>query len=454
MSPTLIANPYASSGPVGYTPAQIRHAYGFDRISFGDVVPADGSGQTIAIVDAYDDPTIAADLHAFDARFGLPDPALIKVNQSGGTQYPAPNVLWAEEISLDVEWAHAIAPGARILLVEATTSLFTAVDYARHQPGVSVVSMSWGYRESSGETSVDAYFTTPSGHAGVTFVAGSGDSGTISYPAASPNVVAVGGTRLTIDSAGDYLGETAWSGSGGGISAYEPTPAYQVGPSTSGRRTHPDVAYDADPSTGVAVYDSYSFGPATPWSSVGGTSAAAPQWSALIAIVNQVRAWEGRASLDGRSQTLPLLNQLPTSALHDITSGQNAHFSAGVGYDLVTGRGSPVAQQAATWLVSTNVAPVTESIFLTGPDVNLYLDQYVTGKGWAWINMGNPGVRLTGDPVVLISAGASAMGSVLPGAIEGDPSSPIPRPRHRVPGYALRSPMDDEEWDALAECLA
>jgi len=245
-SPTYIldhsagsANPAVSSSPVGYTPAQISHAYGFDQI------PLTGASQTIAIVDAYDDPTITADLHAFDQQLGLSDPVLTKVNQSGGTSYPARDSGWGVEISLDVEWAHAIAPGANILLVEANSNFYSdllaAVDYARNQPGVSVVSMSWGGSEFSGETSYDSHFTTPSGHAGVTFVASSGDSGTISDPAVSPHVVAVGGTTLTIGAGKSYVGETAWSGSGGGISAYEPRPGYQVGMSTSGWRTNPDV---------------------------------------------------------------------------------------------------------------------------------------------------------------------------------------------------------------------
>jgi subtilase family serine protease len=137
----------ATAGPTGYTPAQIRHAYGFDQVWFNGVA-GDGTGQTIAIVDAYDDPNVASDLHQFDAAFGLPDPSLTKVNEYGGFAPPAANATWAVEIALDVEWAHAIAPGARILLVEANSNsnadLFAAVTYAAEQPGVSVVSMSWG----------------------------------------------------------------------------------------------------------------------------------------------------------------------------------------------------------------------------------------------------------------------------------------------------------------------
>src|SRR5262249_2456702 len=148
--------------PVGYTASQIRHAYGIDQIA------GNGSGQTIAIVDAYNHPNIASDLHAFDVQFGLADPILTKVDQNGGTSYPATDSGWALEIALDVEWAHAVAPGANILLVEATsnslTDLLTAVDYARNYPGVSAVSMSWGSSEFSSEASNDYHFTTPAGH--------------------------------------------------------------------------------------------------------------------------------------------------------------------------------------------------------------------------------------------------------------------------------------------------
>jgi hypothetical protein len=356
------ATPFGTSGPTGYTPAQIRHAYGFDQISFNNgTIPGDGSGTTIAIVDAYDDPNIANDLHQFNLRFGLPDSPFTKVNQSGGSTPPAANAGWASEIALDVEWAHAIAPKASILLVEASSNsygnLFTAVRYAAQYPGVVAVSMSWGGSELSSETSYDSNFLTPSGHGGVTFLASSGDSGAPdSYPSASPNVVSVGGTTLNLDSAGNFLSETAWSGSGGGISSFEGQPSYQQGvvTQTSTRRANPDVAYDSNPNTGFPVYDSYNNGTVTPWSQFGGTSAAAPQWAALIAIADQGRALAGLGSLDSRSETLPKLYALPASDFHDITSGTSTgtpNYSAGPGYDLVTGRGSPYANRVVADLI-------------------------------------------------------------------------------------------------------
>jgi hypothetical protein len=257
------------------------------------------------------------------------------------------------EESLDVEWAHAMAPGANILLVEASndseTGLFSAVQWTANRPGVSVVSMSFGLAEQPSETSLDAIFTTPAGHEGVTFVAASGDEGTISYPAASPNVLAVGGTSLTVDSSGNYLSETAWSGSGGGVSAYEGEPGYQKSVQGTGQRTSPDVAYNASPSTGYWVYDSFD-NSQSPWQSVGGTSAGAPQWAALIAVADQGRALQGLGTLDGPSQTLPMLYSLPSSDFHDITTSGNASASAGPGYDQVTGRGSPYADRVVAAL--------------------------------------------------------------------------------------------------------
>jgi uncharacterized repeat protein (TIGR01451 family) len=353
-------------GPTGTTPSQIRHAYGFDQINFNNgTIPGDGTGETIAIVDAYDDPNAASDLHQFDAQFNLPDPTLTKVNQSGGTALPQPNAGWAVEIALDIEWAHAIAPKAKILLVEATdanvNNLVAGVAFAASQPGVVAVSNSWGAGEFAGENLYDGSFLTPTGHPGVTFLVSSGDSGApTSYPSVSPNVVSVGGTTLQMDAQGNILGESGWSGSGGGISSLESQPSYQNGVVTQSAtaRTNPDVAYNADPNTGYPIYDSYN---QPGWQEIGGTSAAAPQWAALIAIADQGRALAGQSSLNGLTQTLPLLYSLPATDFHDITAGGstgNPPLNCGPGYDLVTGRGSPLANLivAASTLPSTDMA--------------------------------------------------------------------------------------------------
>lgn len=370
--------------PQGYTPAQIRSAYGFDQLTWSNgTIKADGAGQTIAIVAAYNDPYIGSDLSRFDAQFGIPDPPqLIVANQYGGTRLPKTNGDWALEISLDVEWAHAIAPGANILLVEANSEsvsdLMAAVNLARSVPGVSVVSMSWGGNEWSRQLAYDRNFTTPAGHAGVTFVSASGDNGFgAEWPSSSPNVLAVGGTRLNLSgSAGTYAGETGWSGSGGGMSLVESEPTYQYVAQSTGTRTTPDVAYDANPSTGVAVYCSVPDSTGhSGWSEVGGTSAGTPQWAALVAIANQGRALNGYSSLDGPSQTLPGLYALYSapgtagygtysSIFHDIASGGSSFFSAAsAGYDLVTGLGSPRAAETILALLfpSTPIVPATVS---------------------------------------------------------------------------------------------
>jgi hypothetical protein len=360
------AAPHAVPGPTGLTPSQVRAANGFTQIT--DAGSANGAGTTIAIVDAYGDPTIAGDLHAFDQQFGLADPTLTRVNQTGGSTLPAGDAGWSVETSLDVEWAHAVAPAANILLVEASSSSFsdllTAVRYAAAQPGVVAVSMSWGGGEFSGESTYDSTFTTPAGHTGVTFVASSGDDGApVSYPSASPDVLSVGGTTLNLaDSTGDYGSESAWAGSGGGVSAYESQPSYQKGvvsAYSTTARTNPDVSYDADPNTGFPVYDSYANGTTNPWEQVGGTSDAAPQWAALVAIADQGRALAGEQPLDGPSQTLPMLYKLPSADFHDVTTGSSQGSPAepaGAGYDLATGRGTPVANLVVAGLVGSSTS--------------------------------------------------------------------------------------------------
>ena len=381
MHSNLVIKPAAtgsSSSIQGYTPAQIRQAYGFDKVSFSNgTVAANGAGQTIAIVDAYNDPNIAADLKTFDQQFGIAAPPSFSiVSQTGSsTKLPTTDTGWAGEISLDVEWAHAIAPAAKILLVEANSAtlddLMTAANYARHASGVTTVSMSWGgseffswsQGEFSGQTAYDPYFTTPGGHAGVTFVAAAGDSGSFSgieWPASSPNVLSVGGTSLTLDSSGNYSSETSWSSTTGGFSQIEVEPSYQSNVQNTGARATPDVAFNGDPNTGFATYDSLPDQGYSGWQEVGGTSAGAPQWAALVAIADQGRAILGQGSLDGASQTLPLLYSIyTTSTLTNYTNDFNdvvdptsthrgrfggaAYNPAVSGYDTATGLGSPHA---------------------------------------------------------------------------------------------------------------
>lgn len=318
------------------TPADIMKAYGFAR---SDV--ATGAGTTIALVDAYDDTTLTRDLATFSDQFGLPpctiaNGCLSQVDQSGGTAMPAPATQgtatsqgWLGETSLDVEWAHAMAPKAHLLVVEASsagTTLFSAVGYAASH--ASYVSMSWGGTETPAETSVDAAVFAP--HTGsVSFFASAGDTASqVSYPAASPDVVSVGGTTLTLAPTGSFASESAWSTGGGGCSAYERATAAQAAyptydqpaASCAGMRATPDVAADANPATGVAVYDS-----TTGWMQVGGTSLSAPLWA-------------GHAADAGIHVDASVVygHSIP---FYDVTTGSNGHQCV-AGYNLCDGLGS------------------------------------------------------------------------------------------------------------------
>ena len=315
------ASPFAGSGPSGYTPAQIRHAYGLDQLA-----NSDGAGTTIAIVDAFDAAQISPATFISSTcnsacRSGAHQGEPNRWKFAAGIQ-----LRLGCETSLDVEWARAIAPKANILLVEASSntnaSLFAAVSFAAKQRRRGFQSFS-SSEFSGGESGSDSTFSTPAGHTGVTFVASSGDSGApVSYPAVSPNVLSVGGTTLHLDSQGNLTSsETGWSGSGGGISTQETQPAYQHGVVTQSttRRTNPDVSYDADPNTGFPVYD--TFGTSSAWEQVGGTSDAAPQWAAIIAIADEGRILAGKTPLDGASQTLPMLYSMPASNFRDVSSG-------------------------------------------------------------------------------------------------------------------------------------
>ncbi|HEY4233402.1 MAG TPA: S53 family peptidase [Lacipirellulaceae bacterium] len=353
VTPNLdVINPLATlSTPSGLTPAQAKAAYGFSSVKFGSVT-GNGAGETIAIVDAYNDPNIKTDLAKFDATFGLAAPPSLKiVNQSGGTALPQNDRGWAGEIALDVEWAHAIAPAANILLVEAssatTSALDAALDYARNAAGVVAVSNSWGGSEYSTEKSQDVHFTTPAGHIGVTFTVAAGDNGAgAEYPSSSPDVLSVGGSTLLLNSSGTYSSESVWSGGGGGASRYEGLPSYQSSLGVA-MRGAPDVSYDANPYTGFAVYDSYG---GSGWAQYGGTSAGAPQWAALVAIADQGRALAGKESLANAQDALYSLSR---SDFHDIASGSNG-YRATTGYDLASGLGSPIANLVIRDLVAYN----------------------------------------------------------------------------------------------------
>jgi hypothetical protein len=432
---TLVA-PQGTTSPSGLAPDAVRSAYGIDSIVL-DGIEGDGTGQTIAIVAAYDNPNFvsstdsgfaSSDLARFDDYFGLDDPArFVKLDQNGGTDYPEANTSWATEIALDVEWAHAIAPAANIVLVEADSAsladIWTAIDTARNLDGVSVVSMSFGLEEFSGELAYDATFATPGGHTGVTFVAASGDNGSPGlYPAYSSNVIAVGGTTLT-QSDGTYVSETAWSGSGGGQSSYLTQPDYQDGVQSSGYRQSPDVAFDAAPTTGVAVYDSYGQSSSRPWITVGGTSLSAPCWAGLIAIANQLRVEQGYSSLDGASEALPALYSLSLTTYNDVTSGSNGGYSAAAGYDMVTGLGSPQADALIPALALWGIDSAPQVSTLSAADVTqigatsyTFTVTYADDVGIDISSLDNNDIRVTGpdgydELATLVSVSSSTDGS-------------------------------------------
>lgn len=317
-----IRAPDSVPGIPGYAPSDIKAAY--------NLPPSGGTG-TIAIIDAYDNPNVATNLATFSSAFGLPS-ANLEVHKM--SSFTSGNANWGVEIALDVQWAHAIAPTAKILLVEARTSylsdLLSAVNYARNRADVVAVSMSWGASEFSTQTSYNSYFTSSYG---ASFFASSGDNGAkVIWPSSSANVISVGGTTLSMSS-GAVASETAWSGSGGGVSAYEAKPAYQSSLSYSKRAT-PDVSYDADPNTGFAVYDTYGY---SGWLVVGGTSAGAPQWAAIQAL----------GASASNTNFYADYKQSYSSYFRDITQGSNG-YSAGDGYDLATGLGSPVTTSFAS----------------------------------------------------------------------------------------------------------
>lgn len=330
----VLARPLAKS-PSGIALKDIQAAYNLKNLS------STGSG-TIAIVNAYDAPTIEKDLATFNKRMGVRGCTTKNgcFEKHKMASKISANRSWALETALDVQWAHAIAPTAKILLVEAKsnkgTDLLKAVDYARNRARVVAISLSWGGDEFSSETVFDDHFVSSK----ATFFAASGDTGngTI-WPAVSPNVVAVGGTTLRT-SGGQFQSEKAWSGSGGGMSTYVPIPDYQQAfgiERHDGKRAIPDIAYNADPATGFPVYNSYGYNSSKGWFRVGGTSAGAPQWAAIHARGKRVthqNLYQAAKQSDAADY------------LRDITEGTNGtcryYCETGPSYDYVTGLGSPL----------------------------------------------------------------------------------------------------------------
>lgn len=410
-SPDGAITPMASTSTVTtYSPAQIRAAYGLSALptagaSLSTAQAAQlGAGQTIYIVDANHNPNVAAELAAFNQKFGLPTcsnqtiattatlplPAapvsgcqlsIVYNTATGGmtSAVPAYNSNWATEISLDVQWAHATAPLARIVLIEAAdaslNNLLGGIKLANAM-GSGAVSMSFGALEGSWTSSVDSAFTG----ANMTYLASTGDSGAaVSWPAVSTKVVAVGGTSLTYSGTG-ARSETVWSGTGGGTSLYTLRPAYQTtavpGMGTYGGRAVADVAFNADPSTGQYVAVMAPGSTTASWISAGGTSLSTPQWAGLIAIANATRALSAKAALG--SPHAVLYGQIAAvpgtyaSAFADITKGLNGTCPtcmSTVGYDTPSGLGTPNVSSlvsALAGVINTASPPVVSSASISG----------------------------------------------------------------------------------------
>lgn len=439
----------AQPAPQGYIPCDITRAYHLDLLHTSGFT---GAGQRIAVITALDNPNVQADLHSFDTAFGLPDPAFQVVNL-GAAPGSAIGTGWDSEMNLDVEWAHAIAPAAAITLVEAPvadidpskTDLLAAVDYAVNAADADVVSMSWLTQEFAAETAFDSHFpaTNPQGKP-VMYVASAGDSGFgPNWPAVSPRVLGVGGTRLAPSAVGndtqqphfDCSGmsstpgvtsqnETVWGnpncvastcdGTGGGISAFENPPAWQSGLGLP-KRGMPDVSMLGDPATGVAVFTNGS------WSNFqwGGTSLSTPIWSGVITLLNQQRHAGSQTNLNITPQSnwayqLTTLNDIVTGSSPSRSSdpcNTAATCAAHPGYDLVTGRGSPVGTlvwenlggSISSAPDAASQAPGSLDVFARGAGDAVWQRSSRSGQWGSWQSVG--GSTISAPGVVAWDAG-------------------------------------------------
>ncbi len=366
LTPHSIYRPLSTTNPgvPPFAPSDLWKAYNFLPLYSRGIK---GNGTAIAIIDAFGNPSILSDLASFDSLTGLPPATVNQYFPLGVPKFR--NTGWAVETSLDVEWAHAIAPAATIDLVIAPDSklgsLFGAISFvASSLPSEVAVSMSFGLSESlyptTGSFTISAthqLFATIVSH-GTTPVASSGDSGAssccnIQYPSSDPLVLAVGGTSLTLNSTASYVAESAWTGSTAGASIVFTKPSYQQGLGDSMRDTV-DVSYDADPNSGVLVVEGGSL------FQVGGTSAGAPQWAALIALTNQANGQKYGSVSD---------KLYKISNYHDVISGSDGFFSATKGWDYPTGLGTPNADGLTSALALNILVNINSGVLFQGLQV-------------------------------------------------------------------------------------
>ena len=394
-APPTDAQCRAASGTPCYSPQEIRTAYNVTPLINAGY---NGKGQTIVIVDSYGSPSIASDLQTFDKGYGLPDPPSFKVLAPLGTVPFDPansiQVNWAFETTLDVEWAHALAPGASIVLLTSPVAETESIQglpeflkleqYAVQNKLGNIISQSWGTTEQTLTDQAsqnvvaqyESFYQQATKQSHISFFASSGDSGasnvgldgktfysfpTVIFPASSPYVTAVGGTSLYANTRGSYGSEVVWNDNkggsgGGGISTLFSEPSYQTNnlsaktnKQLNGKRGIPDIAYNADPRTSILVY--LSFIPkAAGYYRIGGTSEGAPQWAGLTADFNQ-KAGYALGFLNPALYHIGNSNNA-SQAYHDITIGNNSAngvvgYHAAPGWDLTTGWGTPKAKQLA-----------------------------------------------------------------------------------------------------------
>jgi outer membrane protein assembly factor BamB len=405
------ASPDAVGNNGGYDPSYLQSAY---DVASAASAKGGGVGQIVAIVDAYDDPTAKNDLDSYRSFFNLPSCptgtvsssatgcVFQKVNQSGGTTYPPSNSGWATEIALDVDMVSAICPKCQILLVEANTNAYSDLGTAVNEAvalGANVVSNSYGGNEFNGEAS---YGTAYYRHPGVAITVSSGDYGYgVQFPAASPDVTAVGGTSLTqLTNTGTRNGsETTWSGAGSGCSVYEPKPSWQHD-SGCANRTVADVSAVADPNTGVWIYTTTG---GNGWAIYGGTSAAAPIVGAYYALAGNSRS---------SSATPASYAYASAGALYDVTSGSNGACApaylcnGGTGYDGPTGLGTPGGTPNSLAAFAPASAP-------SGPTVSSFLPT----SGTAGTTVVISGSGFTGATAVAFNGLASSFSITSDGSI-------------------------------------
>ena len=320
----------AAATPSGYGPADIRAAYNLSNTTSG--------AKTVAVVDAYNDPTAESDLATYRSTYGLPacttaNGCFRKVSQTGSTtRLPRTDAGWAQEISLDLDMVSAACWDCHILLVEASTPSFanlgTAVNYAAKQPGVVAISNSYGGSDSSATSAYD--------HPGIAITASTGDSGYgVQSPASFPTVVAVGGTSLTRSSTTRGWTESAWSGAGSGCSTINAKPSWQTAVTQCAKKANADVSAVADPKTGVAVYDSTAYQGSSGWMVFGGTSASAPVVASVYALSRNTAGYPASYTW------------AHPGGLNDVTTGSNGSCSPALwctavnGWDGPTGLGTP-----------------------------------------------------------------------------------------------------------------